>query len=124
MAFDRHFAHSLEYGVPTAAHGFSEVEASPAELEIVDRLTTSYHRALKDDPQPAIKKQDIWSNVRATHHIEILDLLQRKDIRGTASYLRDAPAKGLTYGIAQAKEVTELLRTGRGTQAFSGCNIG
>jgi hypothetical protein len=43
-------------------------------------------------------------------HAEIADLVRRRDVRGTADYLRDAHAKGITHGITQGQVTFEAFQ--------------
>jgi hypothetical protein len=52
--------------------------------------------------------------------LEILALLRRRDVEGTAAYLRNAPAKGLTFGIIQGEEVTRRIRTEEAAHRLTG----
>jgi hypothetical protein len=119
--YDRLLAHSLEYGLPTGECAFSRTESSSEEPAIADRLITAYHRALQDDPRKqADQKWDLWSEVGAAHHREILELLRKRDVHGTAEYLHNAHARGLTFGITQGTETTERLRTEIDARRFTG----
>jgi putative sugar O-methyltransferase len=111
IRFDRRLAHSLEYGIPKVEEAFSVAQASPDEAGIVDRVIEAYHRALADDPRRKDRKLDIWSQLATHHHREILELLERRDVRGVTEYLREAHAKDLTFGITQGSHTTEQLRT-------------
>jgi hypothetical protein len=111
VRFDRQLAHSLDLGLPKALCGFTEVGPWPEEAAMVARIIQAYHRALEDDPHRHDAPGDLWTNVGAAHHREILDLLRLRDVQGTAQYLRNAPAKGITFGITQGEEVTRRIRT-------------
>lgn len=103
-------AHSLEYGFPVAAHGFSAASDSADELTIVARIIAAYHRALADDPQGKSKKSDLWTGVGQAYHRPIIKLLHQRDVKGVAEYLRQAHDRGITFGITQGDEVTGVLR--------------
>lgn len=111
IRFDRHLAHTLEFGLPRVECAFSEAAPASDELQIVERVISAYHRALEDNPQPDGNKRDLWNEVGSAHHKEIIELLQQRNVAGTAEYLRNAPARGITYGITQGDEATRHLRT-------------
>jgi len=101
--------HSLEYGFPHAAQGFSQAVAAADELAIVARLIEAYHRAMTDDPQGKTKKSDLWSSVGNVYHQPIIELLWRRDVQAVADYLRQAHGRGITFGITQGDDVTQTL---------------
>lgn len=106
----RKLLHTLEYGYPQVATDFTAAAPSADEALIVGRLIEAFHRALKDDPDPRARKPDMWSEIQAAQHREVLELIRRRDAAGVAAYLRDAHAKGLTFGITQGSDMTTALR--------------
>ena len=102
-------AHPLNYGRPEVPYAMSRSEKSDDEQAIVARLIKAYHRARADDPMRVERKDDVWSTLTQLCHADIEQLLNRKDKEGVAEYLRDAHAKGLTFGITQGELTTNLL---------------
>lgn len=103
-------AHSVEYGLPVVEGDFSTAVESPDEPQIVSRLIEAFHRALEHHPQTKDFKRDLWSEVSAACHGEITKLIARRDVRGTAQYLRNAHARNLTWGITQGETTTREFR--------------
>jgi hypothetical protein len=106
----RRYQHTLEFGYPQVRTGFSAAMPSKDEPIIVGRIIEAFHRALKDNPEGTHRKNDVWSEIQGAQHREVLDLIRRRDAAGLANYLRDAHAKGLTVGITQGAEMTNVLR--------------
>jgi hypothetical protein len=94
--------------MPTADYAFGTAATSADETAIVARLIEAYHRTVQDDPD-RVQKTDVWSGMNELH-AEIADLVRQRDVRGTAEYLRDAHAKGITHGITQGKPTFETFR--------------
>jgi hypothetical protein len=106
----RRMQHTLEFGFPNVTTAFSTAIANASELASVDRIITSFHRVVADNSHCDDDKTDLWSSIDQIYHQEIKELLYRRDVRGTAEYLRNAHARGLTFGITQGIETTETLR--------------
>ena len=108
----RRYLHTLEFGHPLVATGFTEAKSSRDEAQIVGRLIEAFHHALKDDPGSGGRKADIWSEIESGMHGPVIDLLKRRNVSGLADYLREAHARDLTWGITQGSQMTAALRVG------------
>jgi hypothetical protein len=111
-------AHSLNFGRPEVEYRMSMTVATPREQAIVARLMQAYHRAKRADPMRRSRKADVWSTLSAVCHQDIVKLLDKEDAIGVANYLRDAHAKGLTFGLTQGEHTTKLLRARPDACAF------
>jgi hypothetical protein len=106
----RRMLHSLEFGFPELQTAFTPAIASADEGAIVERLIEAFHRAVADDPNAGARKEDMWSEIESGQHGEVLALVRGRDVAGLSEYLRDAHARGLTWGITQGVETTAHLR--------------
>jgi hypothetical protein len=108
----RRWMHTLEFGYPEVQTGFTTAPASAEEAAIVARLLAAFERTIQDDPHASTRKADMWTEIEKVLHGDLLALLRARDLVGLAAYLREAHAKGITWGITQGPQMTELLRTG------------
>jgi hypothetical protein len=107
----RRYLHTLEFGHPQVATGFTEAARAPDEAQIVERLIQAFHRARKDEPRSPWRKWDIWAEIESSRHGPMLRLLKRRDVEGLAGYLREAHANDVTWGITQGTQMTAALQS-------------
>ena len=113
MRFISTLSHPLEYGIPVAVdlQGFSAIPSSANDIETVRRLLRAYKKAIAEDPTSRNRKGDNWTEVGKAQHQEVLYLINKSNETRLASYLRDAHAKGITYGITQGEQASAILRS-------------
>lgn len=107
----RLYQHTLEFGFPQVPDGFTRAEASDREEDLVARIIRAYRLAEAERPREAAAPGDMWSDLQAAFHGEVLALIHASDVRGLAAYLREAHAKGITVGVSQGPAATTALRT-------------
>ena len=110
--FLRSLSHSLEFGWPAAAGGFTAPGDAKRAQPLAERLLVAFRKAADDDPAAAERPEnDVWSHLRDSCHGDLVELIRRGDVAGLARYLCDAHAHGITHGITQGHVVTPLLRS-------------
>jgi hypothetical protein len=107
--FVRGLTHSLEFGWPSVSGGFTAAPSDP-RLDLVERLLSAYHRAVRDDPNAPFAESDVWSQLTRLCHAEVVGFIRDRDVRALAACLADAHATNLTFGITQGLLTTAALR--------------
>ncbi len=109
--FLRGMCHSVEYGWPSAAGGFTTAPDPKDAEPTVERLLAAFRRATRDDPASRFSRtRDIWFALGQKCHADLVDLLRTGDVPGLAAYLCDAHAHGITEGITQGARATPAIK--------------
>ncbi|MDD5434600.1 MAG: putative sugar O-methyltransferase [Nitrospira sp.] len=96
------FSHFMIHGYPDVPFKSYEVDCTPEDVLIAERLLNSFHIAIKDEAD-VIKKpeKDVWEILREVKHKEFIQLLHNKDPKALAVHLCNMSKYDITHGLSQ-----------------------
>lgn len=110
--------HTCEYGIPEVPSGFSEIPAPDivAETQLIERLLAAYHRVAAKEAGKQ-KPEDMWTSLEQSIFPDFIEMVQRKDARALAEYMRQFFSKSISHGTYQGAMATAGLENS-GTAAY------
>lgn len=111
------YAHPMD-GIHVQADFIPDIDATPSDVEIAERLLRSYSLATADDPERGTgTNEDIWTAI-ARRQGSFLDVLQSNNPERLASYLCNMNRYDATHGTVQGEDEYRHLKRSASYRRF------
>jgi hypothetical protein len=95
------FHHFMPTGLPNAELSLKSATSEPVDLEVCERLATSYQKAMREQTRlfPTISAQDMWDVVKDKHYVAFHELLMKGDAKAIAKELTNGIRAEFAFGL-------------------------